>query len=42
MLKFYTGIPLWLQFLNSVENHYSGWMDELVAIDCMDTCIHNS
>ncbi|ODM93764.1 SEC14-like protein 2 [Orchesella cincta] len=26
-------IPVWIQFIQSLENHYAGWMDEMIAID---------
>lgn len=33
-------LPLWIQFVNSLENHYPGWLDELIAIDGNSTCLH--
>ncbi|CAL8089273.1 unnamed protein product [Orchesella dallaii] len=26
-------IPLWIQFIQGLENHYHGWLDELIVID---------
>lgn len=27
------GIPIFIQFVQSVENNYAGWLDELIIID---------
>ncbi len=36
----FAGIPLFLHVLTSLENHYTGWLDEFIAIDCKDWCIY--
>jgi hypothetical protein len=30
-------IPLWIQFVQGLENHYPGWLDELIIIDAPST-----
>lgn len=29
----FIGIPLWIQFVQSLENNYNGWLDEFIVID---------